>query len=560
VGGTVLYARISDDRQEGAGVERQTADCRKLVARGGGPDAKEYIDNNYSAFSGKVRPAYQEMLDAARAGEVSRIVVYHLDRLYRRPRELQDLIDISERLRHPIQIDCVEGMSINLGTADGVHIARSIVDQAEYESRRKSERVTRAKQDSRDRGLSNGGPRPFGWKVIEAVDPAGNPSYHRDGTRRKTWNVQVLDEVEGALIRDAVDQLLDGVAVSEIARRWNRAGVPQPQTGRSAWTPDIVRRVVSNPRIAGYVGYTALKHTEAGVAYWAWPEKVGPGNWPAIVDREKWEQLQVLLKARGDRFRVPRHQSLLTGLVLCGVCGCRLRRTGSNDTSGGRRKVFRCGGVLKGCCGRVSIDALKLEDLVINMTFQRFAAADFSDLESQSGEANAELSDLVQQLDELDAQRNELATMLADGQMSVKAFAAANSTLDAKETRIRNRMERTTSPRYVGHYTGPPDALEAEWPHLSMEQQRETIRRILGKITVHPSIVRGRTRFEPERVQIADLSAGRRPGVRKKSPALLASDPPSREGAIGTRPARPPTRASRSSVSSTRQRQEKSLG
>src|ERR1700674_1749293 len=68
-GATVaIYARISEDRADGAGVDRQLADCRALVKRNGWGKAQEYTDNNISAFSGKVRPAYAQMLEAIRAG------------------------------------------------------------------------------------------------------------------------------------------------------------------------------------------------------------------------------------------------------------------------------------------------------------------------------------------------------------------------------------------------------------------------------------------------------------------------------------------------------------
>ena len=57
--------------------------------------AQEYVDPSISAFSGKPRPHYAEMLEAVRAGEIDRIICWKLDRLYRRPRELEDLIDLA---------------------------------------------------------------------------------------------------------------------------------------------------------------------------------------------------------------------------------------------------------------------------------------------------------------------------------------------------------------------------------------------------------------------------------------------------------------------------------
>src|SRR3981081_2022466 len=61
-----IYARISDDRQDGAGVERQLQDCRTLVKRRGWGSALEFVDNSKSAYSGKIRPRYTELLAAVR--------------------------------------------------------------------------------------------------------------------------------------------------------------------------------------------------------------------------------------------------------------------------------------------------------------------------------------------------------------------------------------------------------------------------------------------------------------------------------------------------------------
>ena len=80
-----IYARISSD-QDGTtlGVSRQLADCRDLAQRVGWTIADEYIDNDYSACTGKHRPAYQRMIADIVAGTRDGLIVYHLDRLTRR--------------------------------------------------------------------------------------------------------------------------------------------------------------------------------------------------------------------------------------------------------------------------------------------------------------------------------------------------------------------------------------------------------------------------------------------------------------------------------------------
>lgn len=98
-----IYARISSDiAGTGAGVKRQVEDCRKLAASLGWPVAGEYTDNDISATSGKRRPDYQRMLADLADGTVDAVIVYHIDRLTRRPIELEEFLTVVDqaKVRH----------------------------------------------------------------------------------------------------------------------------------------------------------------------------------------------------------------------------------------------------------------------------------------------------------------------------------------------------------------------------------------------------------------------------------------------------------------------------
>ncbi|HEY8760138.1 MAG TPA: recombinase family protein, partial [Candidatus Dormibacteraeota bacterium] len=345
---TAIYARISFDRQDGAGVGRQLEDCRALVEREGWGPAVEYVDNNSSAFSGKVRPRYRELLAAVKAGEHGRIVVWKLDRLYRSSRELEvDLLPLAETGQ--VTIHAVMAGLFDLATSHGRTMCRVATAFSTQSSEDTRERIKRAKQEAREQGKGNGGPRPFGWKDMSKPHP---------------------DEAER--VRMAVEDAISGVSLADIARRWNAAGVGQPQTGRANWTADIVHQVLSNPRHAGLIGHRIEKpRRENGGREYERAVVVGEAKWPAIVERSRWEQLQAVLLHRGAGGRVPRRRSLLTGLVSCSACGTTMVRTGARgkDPSGAIRKVWRCPNG-RGC-GNVSIDAAGLEGLLVEATVIR---------------------------------------------------------------------------------------------------------------------------------------------------------------------------------------------
>src|SRR5262245_15747328 len=90
---TGIYARISLDRRDGEGVARPLADCRALADERGWHETEEYVDNDISAYRAKRRPEYDRLLADLHHGELTAVVAYHPDRLYRRPADLEAFID-----------------------------------------------------------------------------------------------------------------------------------------------------------------------------------------------------------------------------------------------------------------------------------------------------------------------------------------------------------------------------------------------------------------------------------------------------------------------------------
>ncbi|WP_455119393.1 recombinase family protein [Rothia dentocariosa] len=72
-------------------VERQREDCEKLTAFRGWEVVETYVDQSISASDKtKKYPAYLRMVQDYETGLIDAIVVYDLDRLTRRPRELEE--------------------------------------------------------------------------------------------------------------------------------------------------------------------------------------------------------------------------------------------------------------------------------------------------------------------------------------------------------------------------------------------------------------------------------------------------------------------------------------
>ncbi len=72
------------------------------------------------------------------------MIVWHLDRLYRKPRELEQLLDLLDVC--PIRVESAQGGSFDLNRHEGRLFARQLVAFANYESAHKGARVSRAQQ------------------------------------------------------------------------------------------------------------------------------------------------------------------------------------------------------------------------------------------------------------------------------------------------------------------------------------------------------------------------------------------------------------------------------
>ncbi|MDQ3538383.1 MAG: recombinase family protein, partial [Actinomycetota bacterium] len=93
----VIYARISKDRVgAGLGVERQEQECRDLAEQLGWTVVGVHTDNDLSAYTGKRRPGYEQLLRDLKDGRADGVLVWHTDRLHRSPSELEEYVTIGE--------------------------------------------------------------------------------------------------------------------------------------------------------------------------------------------------------------------------------------------------------------------------------------------------------------------------------------------------------------------------------------------------------------------------------------------------------------------------------
>lgn len=458
-----VYARISsDDDHDALGVKRQQEDCEALARRKGWQVVAVHVDNDISAADKrKDRPGFAALLEQMQAGEVEAIVAGDLDRLVRRPIQLEEFVERCQAagIRHLATV----GGDVDLGTGDGLLVARIKGAVAADEVDRVRKRVKRKKLELAQAGRpSGGGARPFGFEADKVT----------------------VRESEAALIRAAAQRILSGESLAAVCGEFAQAGV-STVSGRP-WLPNVLRGMLTSPRVAG------LRQHQG--------EVIGEAAWPAILDRATWEQVRAVLLAPGRR-RVGAGRRLLTGLLVCArpledgeLCGARLV---SGINNGNRAYFCRKAPGFEGC-GRLAIAAEPLEDVIVEAVLLRFDSSEFA--EELARRDAPEDDGAAAEISSGQARLAELAEMWAAGEITRGEWMTARKSLEAAVEAAQRRVSRRR-PTTVLDTLDAPGALRQAWPELPLSRQRAVLAAVIDRVEVGPAR-RGYNKFDSERLDV----------------------------------------------------------
>lgn len=446
-----IYLRQSEDRDGNMlAVDRQRIDCQKLC-QSRGWSWVEYVENDTSASTG-TRPRYQDMLADIRAGKISAVVAWDLDRLHRRPIELEHFITLADEKRVAL---ATVGGDADLSTDNGRLFARIKGAVARSEVERKSARQKRAAVQRAEAGTPNWNVVPFGY-------------------RQSTKGI-ALHRVHAKLVRDAYAAILAGTSLHAIAKLWNAKGANT--TRGNAWSGATVRQLLMAYRNAGVREYKG--------------EPVGPGDWPAIVDRDVFDGVRAILTESGRRVggTSSARKHLLTGVAVCGKCGNTM---GSAVAGTAGRRVYVC----KHCFG-VTRDMAGVDRLVVGLVVERLSRPDAADLLVTRD--RAEVAELRQKAAALRSQIAEAERDYDEGQIDARRMNARIDRVTAKLAPIDAQLHDTHRARVFDGVIDVRDVGTA-FDALPLDRQRAVVDALLT-VTILPAANKG-TGFQPDSVSV----------------------------------------------------------
>lgn len=446
-----IYCRISEDKVgAGLGVERQRQDCLAIIERKGWKVFDVYTDNDISAYSGKPRPAYKRLCQDIESGLVGAVVVWHLDRLHRQPRELESFIDLVER--YGVQLASVSGEH-DLSTPEGRLHARILGAVARMESEHKSRRIRRQKQQRREEGLPLGG----GYRAY---------GFERDGLTHVPHEAEVL--------REAGARILGGESLRSVCFTLNRRG--DLTTATRGWTGRSLTRVLISPRSAGLV----VMHDGRTVR----------AQWPAIFTDEERQEL-VAFFAKRKTGKHWKRRFLLSGLLRCGECGAPLVAGSPRDNRG---RIYWCYPYPNRGCGHVTITASFVEPMITEAVLSVLGNVSLHpNQETLLRERDAKLRDIERDQQLLE----QLAHAFADRSIGMHEWLAARQPIEARIQSVTHELNAPPDIRRVDDLAtaGNPHSL---WETMSVDQQRSVIGTVIDHIEVH-RVGKGRYK-DPQRL------------------------------------------------------------
>ena len=472
-----IYCRISQDRVgAGLGVERQREDCEHLVAARGWSTVAVYSDNDVSAYGGRPRPGYRQLLADIADGSVDVVVAWHTDRLHRSPLELEDYIAVCEQRN--VGTLTVRAGELDLATASGRMVARMLGAAARHESEQKSERVKRAREQEARSGRSHG---HLGY------------GYRRAESSLSGW---VIHELEAVIIREISGRLLSGDSLAGIARDLNRRRVPTPAQKVGAWRGVNIRSLITAGRYCGWRGYTPATRRGGRGRGRGLGQLVAQGDWPPILDRRTTEQLRLILTdpARQSGGRPGRSTYLLSGgLARCGRCGSPL--AGHKDDKRGTRRYECVSQPGLDRCGSLTISADALDGVVVAAVMQALSGTGAT--QSDGGhegepEQAAQMSELRQRLD-------ELARLFGDGTITQQEWLLARAAISERLAVAQAAIRTETRSLVVENLPREEAELCSHWESLNLERKRSLVQAVLRAVVVSPA-KRGGNRLDPSRL------------------------------------------------------------
>lgn len=452
-----IYIRVStfDQVREGFSLGEQEERLKEFCNFRRYNIYKIYQDAGISAKNDK-RPAYQEMIEDVKKGNINVIVALKLDRLTRSVYDIEKLMKFVND--YECDIDCMADES-NTTTSNGRMVMRIMTSVSQNEIEKCSERTK------------------FG--MAGAIKNGHIPNRTGLGFKRKNKKL-VPDPLTKDIIVRIFDLYLEGKSHQAIANIYNK----EKLLGKTNWYDSTIQKILSNELYKGdYVNGKRTKHPTY------YENVIEP-----IVSKEKWESCQYQ-KLRNARHYERTATYLFTNKLKCSKCGNFLGGHATTKTNGKKYYYYKCN-TCKTYFNEIDIEKelkafmleLAKQDDLINNYYTPFIK---SKLEDKTEEYKKEIKDLDKQLDRIKTAYIKGVVKLEDFDKEIKHIEYQKSDLEKRQKEQKqyellsftlNDLLIIQDMQEIEFYTNP-DVLN-NWSNKSKEEKQKIIGKYIDNITI----------------------------------------------------------------------------
>ena len=452
-----IYIRVStfDQAREGFSLREQEERLKEFCKFKRYNIYKVYQDAGISAKNDK-RPAYQEMIEDVKKGNINVIVALKLDRLTRSVYDIEKLMKFVND--YECDIDCMADES-NTTTSNGRMVMRIMTSVSQNEIEKCSERTK------------------FG--MAGAIKNGHIPNRTGLGFKRENKKL-VPDPLTKDIIVRIFDLYLEGKSHQAIANIYNKEKV----LGKTNWYDSTIQKILSNELYKGdYVNGKRTKHPTY------YENVIEP-----IVSKEKWKSCQYQ-KLRNARHYERTATYLFTNKLKCSKCGNFLGGHATTKTNGKKYYYYKCN-TCKTYFNEIDIEKelkafmleLAKQDDLINNYYTPFIK---SKLEDKTEDYKKEIKDLDKQLDRIKTAYIKGVIKLEDFDKEIKHIEYQKSDLEKRQKGQKqyedlsftlNDLLIIQDIQEIEFYTNP-DVLN-NWSNKSKEDKQKIIGKYIDNITI----------------------------------------------------------------------------
>lgn len=308
----LIYARVSTEEQvKGYSLDSQIVECKKKAKELGATKIIEYVDKGISGVILE-RPGLSAARERVRAGGISLFICYDPDRL---ARTLSHQLLLTEEIeKKGVKLEFVNFEWKNTPEGKLFYSLRGAI--AEYEKEKIRERTQRGKLTKARQGKLTHNPQIYGYNYDKKTD----------GLIINTEHAEIVKLIYRWFIQEKETGL------HTIATRLSEMQIPSPK-GKKTWYKQTVKRILMNETYTGKlhlqtVDTSGVKNNKYKNDEDKARRKMKPREeWieikvPQIIDDTTFQKAQTKMqKIRRMRPGRAKHNFLLSGLCICGLCG-----------------------------------------------------------------------------------------------------------------------------------------------------------------------------------------------------------------------------------------------